>query len=345
MDDAFIPELLRIVRAVEILSPTSFSFAGKIFSTQELALSPWLISPPPNPLVVQLVEQLYSSCYCKRFNGERPADQVAWPPLDDSFLAELSAAHAGKERWDSGWQTHRLLPSGQIIAQKGGSTRLLWPGEFVSHEGPGIAMREGARLSVYAPRDSKEMQPGFYFVFGETISDQQDDYNLLRFYWHVKDTGAPLLVRLVTREFNRFQLPFRFKSLAIRTFYQRSDAAVLYINKRFYRISVELLADIHQEIRNHLDSDTPLFTKHLAPGLGLAEEPGNGESFGQNRCRILAESIWNAYEKHLQTDEERLEEVRHQFERNGLNLDFPFLNSHSTDQYVFPSTRPQPENE
>jgi hypothetical protein len=337
MDDAFVTELLRILCAVEIVSPTSFSFAGKIFSSHDPALSAWSTPPTQNPLVAKLVEQLYSSCYCKRFNGDRPADQVTWPPPDDTFLAELSAAHAGRERWDSGWQTHRLLPSGQIIAQKGGSTRLLWPGEFVSHEGPGIAMREGARVSVYVPRDSKEMQPGFYFVFSETISDQQDDYNLLRFYWHVKPTGAPLLVSLITREFNRFQLPFRFKSLAIRTFYERSDAAVLYINKRFYRISAELQADIHSELQDHLGAETPLFTKHLATGLGLAEEPGNGESFGQNRCRILAEGIWNAYEKGLQTEEERLQEVRQQFERKGLILDFPFLNPHSSDQYVFPS--------
>ena len=115
---------------------------------------------------------------------------------------------------------------------------------------------------------------------------------------------------------------------------------MLYINKRFYRISVELLADIHHELQDHLGADTPLFTKHLAPGLGLAEEPGNGESFGQNRCRILAEGLWNAYEKGLQTEHDRLQEVRQQFERNGLSLDFPFLNPHSSDQYMFPSLVP-----
>lgn len=338
MDHPFVAELLRIIHAVEIISPSAFSFAGKMFAAEDLTLSPWSTKQTRNPLVAKLVDQLYSSCYCRRFTGDQ-SSEIVWPPPDDTFLTELSMAHAGRERWDSGWQTHRLLPSGQIIAQKGGSTRLLWPGEFVSHEGPGIAMREGARVSVFAPRDSKEMQPGFYFVFSETIADQQDDYNLLRFYWHVKYTGAPLLVKLITKEFNRFQIPFRFKSLAIRAFYGRTDAAVLYINKRFYRISVELLADIYHELQDHLGADTPLFTKHLAPGLGLAEEPGTGESFGQNRCRILAEGLWNAYEKGLRLEHERLQEVRQQFERNGLSLDVPFLNPRSSDQYTFPSVR------
>ena len=338
MDQTFAAELLRIIHAVEIISPSAFSFAGKMFSSQDLALSPWSTKPTKNPLIAKLVDQLYSSCYCRRFNGDQ-LSEIVWPPPDDTFLTELSLAHAGRERWDSGWQTHRLLSSGQIIAQKGGITRLLWPGEFVSHEGPGTAMREGGRVSVFAPRDSKEMQPGFYFVFSETISDQQDEYNLLRFYWHVKHTGAPLLVKLITKEFNRFQLPFRFKSLALRAFYERTDAAVLYINKRFYRISVELLADIYHELQDHLGADTPLFTKHLAPGLGLAEEPGTGESFGQNRCRILAEGLWNASEKGLQTDHERLQEVREQFERNGLSLDAPFLNPRSSDEYTLLSVR------
>ena len=139
-------------------------------------------------------------------------------------------------------------------------------------------MREGARISIYAPRESWEMQTGFYYVFSETIADQQDEYNLLRFYWHVKHSGAALLVHKITQELNRFHLPFRFKSLASRTFYQRSDAAVLYINKRFYRLTVELLRDVRNTLQEHLGEETPLFTKSLAPGLGLAEEPGSGEA-------------------------------------------------------------------
>lgn len=340
MNDAFIAELLRIFRAIEIVSPTSFSFAGRIFGPLDSALSAWPTTPAQDPLLAQLTQQLYSYCYCNRFTGELVDEQFVAPMPADDLMPELSAANLGQERWDSGWQTHRLMPSGQIIAQKGGRTRLLWPGEFVSHEGPGMAPREGARISVYAPRESREMQPGFYFAFGEAIGDQQDDYSLLRFYWHIKGAAAPRLVQLVTRELNRFQLPFRFKALASRVFYKRCDAAVLYINKRFYRLSVELLAGVHNELQEHLGADVPLFAKPLARGLGLAEEPGNGESFGQNRCRILAESIWNAYGKRLQGEQERLQELTQQFSQNGLTLDFPFLNPGSSDQYNFPSVQP-----
>lgn len=39
----------------------------------------------------------------------------------------------------------------------------------------------------------------------------------------------------------------------------------------------------------------PLFTKPLAPGLGLAEDPGDRLSFGQSRCRIAAEGLVRAH--------------------------------------------------
>lgn len=339
MNEAFTNELLGILRAINITSANSFSFAGTEFPPLDPARNQWQVAPAQNPLVAQLTQQLYNQAYCRRFTGRLFDDpNAATTSLADSILTELSAANAGRERWDVGWQVHRLMPSGQIIANKSGAMRLLWPGEFVSHEGPGLAMREGARISVFAPRESTTMQPGFYFVFSEALSDQQDDYNMLRFYWHLKDEGAPILIRLLSQEFNRFHIPFRFKSLASRPFYRRSDAAVLYVNKRFYRISVELLSDIHQKVKKHLGADTPLFSKPLAHGLGLAEEPGNGESFGQHRCRIFAESLWNGHEKGSQSEQERLQEVRENFTSKGLSLEAPFLNPGSKDEYDFPST-------
>lgn len=338
MSQAFIDQLLLILRAINITSENSVSFGGKNFAALESPLAHWPAAPDQNPLVMQLAQQLYEQAYCRSFSGLFVDPYSSAPSLPNDLLMELSAANTGQERWDAGWQVHRLMPTGQVIANKEGIMRLLWPGEFVSHEGPGVAMRDNARISVFAPRESTVIQPGFYYAFSETVSDQQDDYDLVRFYWHISSDGAPLLVRLISREFNRFQIPFRFKSLATRAYYQRSDAAVLYVTKRFYRISVELLAEIHQQVKLHLGAEQPLFSKPLAAGLGLAEEPGAGESFGQNRCRLLAESIWNSYEKGVQSEQERLGEVRQHFAGKGLSLAAPFLNPGSIDEYDFPSS-------
>ena len=181
------------------------------------------------------------------------------------------------------------------------------------------------------------MHPGFYYVFGEALGDQQDDSGLLRFYWNIRAQGAVSLVRLITENLNHFQVPFRFKIVNNPDGFDRSDTAILYVNQSYYRPVAELIAEVHQKVSHQLESDTPLFSKQLAPGLGFAENPTNGESFGQQRTRILAEALWNIYEEQLREDEAQLNEIRKQLALNGINPDLPYLNTGSAGDYDFPS--------
>jgi len=128
-------------------------------------------------------------------------------------------------------------------------------------------------------------------------------------YWNVRAEGAVPLMRAATRGLNRFQVPFRMKCLTNTAFYTRNDAAVLYVDKRFYRITARVLARVYREIARHLRPDAPLFTKPLADGLALAEEPYTGESFGMQRCRILAEGLLGAHARGSRDEASRLEEV------------------------------------
>ena len=326
-------ELTKIFKAITILSPTSFSFAGQIApvldpGTQQMPDS----SLSDNSLVRQLQLHLYQYCYVRRFDGElQPQQSVDIQP--DNLLQSLSEANTSRDQWDSGWQIHRLLPSGQILAHKHGLIRLLWAGEFINTEGPGMSPKEGANITIFVPRESRTIQPGFYFAFGEAVTDQQDDYSVLRFYWHIDGANVAKLVRLITQSLNRFQVPYRLKCPNNLALYQRIDATVLYISRRFYRITAELLKDVHREIQISLKPETPLFTKRIAHGLAVAEDPGNGESFGMHRCRIVAEAIWQVYTQGSQTEQARLEEVASKFASYGLSVNQPYLNPRSEDQY------------
>jgi len=249
---------------------------------------------------------------------------------------ELSAANAGQPRWDSGWQIARMETSGQVVAQKAAKTRALWPGEFLTFDGPGVPPRVGSHVSVYFPHESRTMQPGFYFAFGEVESDPADESRLTRFYWNVKEQGAAPLTKWITLTLNRFQIPFRYKCMTLSGQFDRLDTAVLYVSKKFFRISAELLASGRETLNEFLQAETPLFTRQLAPGLAIAEDPGNGESFGMNRCRILAEALWSAAGKGFVRDDERLREVSSYFTQYGLRLDRPHLNAQSADFYDTP---------
>src|SRR5205085_3438317 len=226
-------------------------------------------------------------------------DEQYRPEREENLLPALSAANSSRERWDAGWQIYQTLPSGQILAHKSGLTRALWPGEFLSLDAPGLAPRPGLNISVFFMRESTVMQPGFYFAFGEAQDGGEDNSSLVRFYWNVRPEGATALVGALTRRLNRFQVPFRLKCLSNSAYFKRHDTSVLFVNKRFYHVTSRLLAEVYREVSAHLRALTPLFTRRLADGLGLAEEPYTGESFGMQRCRMLAEGVLSADAKGL----------------------------------------------
>ncbi|HEV8366585.1 MAG TPA: T3SS effector HopA1 family protein [Pyrinomonadaceae bacterium] len=335
MEEQLVKDLLQIVRAVKVRSPVSLSFAGNIRSLplpddqQEDAAT----LPRRSAMIQHLGRELYCHCYSRKFTGT--AAEVAKSSADEQFVNELSAANSSREYLDRGWRIMSQLPTGHYIAGKNGFTRILFAGEFISHSDFRGPIQEGTSISIFCPRESKTMHPGFYYVFGETVGDQQDDSGLLRFYWNIQTDGAMSLVRLLTERLNRFQLPFRFKIVNNPTCFDRSDAAILYVNQRYYHPVAELIAEVRQKVSDQLECDTPLFSKQLAPGLGLAEEPTTGESFGQQRCRILAEALWNIYEQNLNEDETQLNEIRKQLELNGINADLPYLNAGSSGDYDF----------
>lgn len=329
-------ELRQILQTVILEPPLAFTFGGRRIEVD--SPTPYQMTYTPaiqNPLIAALHTQLYQHCYCRRFAGTVGDPR---PPSDGGkdLTNELAQANAGQERWEPGWQVVQIMSSGQIAVQRNGLSRLLWPGEYLAPDGPGGMPRRGNYVSVFCRKHSTSLQPGFYFAFGESIPDQQDESSPVRFYWNIQDSGIVELMRSLTRELNRFQVPFRFKCLTQAAFYDRADVAVLYVAKRHYRLVAQLLASAYQSAAPHLQPDAPLFAKPLAPGLGLAEDPANGESFGSHRCRLVAEAIWSADTQGRRTPEERLQEVERHFRQHGLTLESPYLSRGSIDCYEWP---------
>jgi type III HopA1-like effector protein len=333
MTDDLKTELLRIVQAIAFPSPGLVVLAGR--SAPQAAAGPMAgVMPAADPLVAQLQQLLYDWCYCRRFDPAAPHPKSD-ASIDATFLESLVAANAGRERWDAGWRIQQTLPSGQVVAVKGAMTRMVWPGEFLTHGPPGMPPNPGTEISLFAPKESRTMQPGFYFVFGEALADQEEETSLVRFYWHVTAAGAAPLVAGVTQALNRFAIPFRFKCLAMPQLYDRTDPAILYLAKRHHRVAAELLSDVYDAVRPFLEPTVPLFSKPLAGGWSLAENPKTGESFGMNRCRVVAEAVCDAHARGIDAPEARLSQIAAAFEAVGLSLASPFLNPGSRDLYEF----------
>lgn len=323
-------ELRRLLRAVAIRTPMDYELAGRTHNVapfgagQSPTWSAYSAGQPP--LVIDLQTRIYDEAYC------RPLGSRVDPPANPvSIIEPLSAANAGRDRWESGWTLGQLMQNGHAMARKGDLSNLFAPGEFAAanHGQPS----PGAALHVLFARESRTQQPGFYIANGDTPAPFGADSRMTRIYWHISEEGAVPLTRAVTSILNRYEIPFRFKTLSYSGVYSRADAAVLYFAARYYQIVARVLPSIRAEVRQYLRPAVPLLTRRLHEGIGLAEDPATGESFGMSRSRLIAQAIWDAFARGMQTEESRMMELGIQFERSGLSLDRPHLRGSSADIY------------
>lgn len=325
-------DVRRLFRSTVIRSPLEYELAGRTHRVAPFGAgqSPlWAAHATGQPpLVVDLETRIYDEAYC------RPLGSRTDPPANAASIVEtLSAANAGRDRWESGWTLAQLMPNGYGMARKGDASHLFAPGEFAPARHQHGAPAPGTPLHVLFARESRTQQPGFYICNGDTPAPFGSDSRMTRIYWHIGESGAVPLVRAVTALLNRYHVPFRFKTLAYSGVYTRADAAVLFFAARYYGAIARLLPAIRAEVAVHLRPAAPLLTKRLSGGVALAEDPANGESFGMNRSRLVAQAIWDAYARGMQGEESRMQELDIQFQRNGLSLERPHLRAGSADIY------------
>ena len=84
----------------------------------------------------------------------------------------------------------------------------------------------------------------------------------------------------------------------------------------------------------HLRPRIPAFTLELVPGVGLAEENGNAESFGVRRCAVLADAIVGAEERGLTHPAARLDAAAARFADDGVDIDAPYLEPSLAGRHV-----------
>ena len=155
----------------------------------------------------------------------------------------------------------------------------------------------------------------------------------MRVYWNTNADGAVKLLAGLTAALNDRGLAFRLKVIAHPDAFTRRDAAVLYLRGDDFDTASPALAHVQHAVASELGAAVPAFTKPLARGVAVAENPTGGMSFGWHRCGLLAEAIIEGHERRLGTIERRIDRVAERFAEAGLSLDAPYLNPGATDRY------------
>ncbi len=258
--------------------------------------------------------------------------------VDQTFYQRLHESNNGEGYFDPGWQVLRQEEDGSLAVTKGGLTlhierdRHLQPAEQSTTVGNSVAIR----------MPSNRVQNGFYMAVGNAgshrSSSKTDTHReLVRVYFNFSPEGAVAVMDNLTGHLNDQNIPFSFKVLYNPSDYKRSDSGVLYFDKSHYEAVRSVLQTVYPKQQGHFQAEVPLFTKFLAPGLGLAEEPdrkfSSQESFGLNRCQIIANALLQAQQKGDASPEARLRAIIQQFSVLGLDLNRTYLNANSEDIY------------
>jgi hypothetical protein len=285
-----------------------------------------------------LQDALYAHFYCtgRAVRARRPMT----PELSrhTTFAAELVTAAGGGECWESGWALHSPLgaaqpfPSaGQVVVEKRGVRLWVRPGEcrVEAHPDPGDG--RPPPVAVLMPRVLPSFSPGFILVLGDR---EPPGTAVTRVYWNLFPDAAAAFLRIVRPELDDAGVRFRLKVARDPALYARCDSGVLYLAKDDFAGALPLVRSIHDRLRGGLRHLVPSLTKRLAPGISVADEPGTGESFGQNRCRLIAEALVHAHQRGVRGLDARLAAVAGRFAQDGISLDRPYAATSAGDDYA-----------
>jgi hypothetical protein len=322
------------IQATTFHSPTSYAWFGRrshqLSSTIKRALTP---ETARSYLLFNLQSQLYQDFYCQGF--ARPARQegngIATMGITP-FVKALSTANSGRGYWQAGWEVHSI--NDDEVAVKGENLEL-WAQPVDCLVPQGSPITQGMRLSLRFPKEFLGISPGFYMALSDEASTREDEQNLVRIYWNLTAEGAIPFIRHITSMLNRAHLPFKLKVLNDPVHFTRCDAGVLYLCKRDYAAVSKILERLYPAIAASLKPGIPAFTKQLAAGIGLAEGPAAGESFGFHHCYLLADGMIRAYEQGKKLIDERLQVVVDCLAEAEISLEKPFLKPGSCDTYNF----------
>jgi hypothetical protein len=258
--------------------------------------------------------------------------------IDQEFCDRLHQSNCGEGYYDLGWKVLRQEDNNTLVVKKGELTLHIERDRHLDSSQQLASI--GDIVSVKMPRNL--MQNGFYMAVGNKIASEltpaNSDSVTVRTYFNLTPDGAIAVMADLTQQLNEKEIPFHFKVLYNPTDYHRHDSGVLYCDRQNYLLVRQILLSIYRQHQSQFKPSVPLFTKMLAPGLAVAEEPDQKfttqESFGMNRCQIVANGLLQAENQGDRSPQARLKAIAQNFSLLGIKLNRSFLNADSEDIYI-----------
>ncbi|MEA5535808.1 T3SS effector HopA1 family protein [Crocosphaera sp. XPORK-15E] len=257
--------------------------------------------------------------------------------VDLEFYDQLHQSNQGEGYFDSGWLILKEEEDGGLTVSKGDLNLYIERDKYLQTFEKSAVV--GDLVAIKMPKNL--VQNGFYMAVGneghQTIKTSPNESVIVRIYFNLTPPGSIKVMASLTQQLNNLKIPFSFKVLYNPEDYQRYDSGVLYFDKENYQKIKVILENIYHEHQGYFKPEIPLFTLEIAPGLGLAEEPDKKffqkESFGMNRCQIIANGLLKAWYNGDNSPEGRMKAIFEQFSQLSIDLQYSYLNSESENIY------------
>jgi HopA1 effector protein family len=249
--------------------------------------------------------------------------------IDVEFHQRLQQGNTSNGYFDPDWQVVAAAENNELIVVKDGLNLHI---DRSQHLAKDIKQaKPGDIVPIYLPHDLAG-EDSYIMVGNFGIPDRATSVEL---YFNFTPDAAVAIAPTLTRALNKLGIPFQFAILHNPDLFHRADAGILSLPQAGYIAAQTTLAQIYRSHQASFSPDVPLFTKQLAPGLGLAEVPNSPGTFGMQRCELLAIGLLTAMEQDRTVATAKLDPIRQQFTMAGINWLQPYLNPGAVDCYGF----------
>ena len=271
--------------------------------------------------LVRMVEtQLYSRCYTQGEPMARERPPSAALSSGGSVLGEYMRAWGSATVDTEGWRVRGR-----------GSRGFLLQKDALTIEAPAEAclsrdeLRPGASIRLREPAWRTALAPGYFLVSGGQ-GFPESAAHCVRVYLHATPTGAVAFMAALRDLAAQDRFPFKCKALCEESLFSRCDAVVWYLHARDLERALDALEDLLPAFAGEVRDPVPALTRRLAPGIGLADDPGPTTSFGAHRMHLVSEAIVGGWPASTLSDTELVvRDIESRFKAEGLDPDRPHL--------------------
>jgi hypothetical protein len=282
-------------------------------------------------LRARLAHLIYLHLYSRASNI---ASSTAKPAGDVSIMPELLSAVPRTRDVDWAWQVRTRHKTGSIVVSSRDRIAELRAGEYLF--APGIRNEGGEARAGLLKWSVEYNDVDDWLLIRHRMHGIARSPREVRIYFNAHASGAAKLVSSIVETLARWDIPFALKCHSRAGNYRRRDAVILYLDRRDAYIALETIGGDYRSLAEGLRPDVPLFTFFYLPGIGFAETPGDGGSFGLARSRLCANALADARGR-TPGVEERLQILQAAFLDAGLSFHELFRNP--GDRYAYDYVR------